>query len=199
MDISLEIFFFRQLYYFVNDSLLAPASHLSSLMVCESAEAAAAEAATGTYNAEFDFLKSGYSAHLIIHGMPLVFKRQAVNVVQLFPFQRRLGWILNHINCVSVLFCQSHRRYAVVIFKLHCEASGVSLLIRRYFIKGRKHLKAFPSCAFRYGKILRSVTRSSHPGYIPCRNSRIKCFSDFNYCPLAHAVNKKVCFGIQQD
>ena len=51
---------------------------------------------------------------------------------------------------IRIFFCQCHCRYAVIVFELHCEASGVSLLIRRYIIKGRKHLKAFLSCTFRY-------------------------------------------------
>ena len=169
--ISLKILFLRQLFHFRHNRLFAAASDLSSLMVRECTEAASAKASTGAYNTEFYFLERRYASHFIIHGMPLVFKRQSVDVIQLFPFKRRLRRILNHVDRIRVLFCQRDCRYTVVVFKLKGKAPCISFFICRYFIKGWQNFKASLSCAFCYGKILSSVAGSPYPGYIPCSYS----------------------------
>ena len=127
VNVSFKIFFLRQRRRFPYNRCAAPAPDLPSLVISQGAETASAKTSSGADDAEFHLLECRDSPLRIIGRVPFILKRQFVNIVQLFLFQRRLRRILHDAGCFVIRFDQCMSGNVIIIPVLHGKAPPIRL------------------------------------------------------------------------
>ena len=194
VDVSLEFRVARKLFRFLDERRLASRRHDAPLMECERAEAAFAEASAIARQAEFHFLNCRYTARSFVIGVVVARIRQGIHRIEFLGGKRLLRRVLHHEHIVRVFLHQTLSAIGVGVFPLHIEAARIFEFVGLERLE-RGQLDGVFHAFERSGLVSRAVDERD----IFHGNARRERIGDFDNSALAHAINKQVGAGIEQN
>ena len=197
VDIALEIRLLRKRLALPYDALLGSGPDLPSLMIGNGTKRTPAEAPSGAHNGELDFPESRNAAFTVIRRMPLILKGKRIYVIKLSLLKWWLWRILHHVLIAGILLYKSFGRHGIHVIMLKFEAVSVGLLgiydllkIRKFYSILRQNIgQALLPCP---------VAGTADPGNLTDVDATLQGLRDLQDGMLTHAVDEKVCPGIQE-
>ena len=175
----------------VYNRIMTSARYNASLMVCERAEIAGAEAAAVMNYGEFYLFYSRNAAERLIRRMIVSHKRQRINLVHLLGCKWGHRRILYQYH-IAVTLNNGYSSYGVVLLLLNSAGNRILPFPLRavfpYCLKGRTLLDMLRLIFGGFNRIAGSEN-IGHSGYFfSCRET----VGNFDYMLFAHTVHKQI-------
>ncbi len=193
VDIAFEILQFCQKPGLAHDRSAASRLDYASLVGCEGAEGATAEAPSVCRDAEFYLFKRRYASFGFVGRMPIPGKGELVDGIQFLRFHGQRRRVLDH-PARSYLLCHRSPPTGVLFPFGQGESLRESSLVRGRFLEGGEfHHK-------RKGrKVTSHVAGAPHIGDVSDIFAGLQSFGDLQYGRFSHAPYQKVRPGVGKD
>ena len=194
VDIALELRILRHALGLFENGGVAAGLDDAALVEGQGAEAAAAKAAPTRGQAELHLLDGGHAALLFVRRVIGILIRQIVGQIHLVLGQGLLRRVLDHIFPLGIGLDQALCHKGIGVAILRVEAFGICSLVLAHLVPGGQRDGVVDAV-----QILCPVDGAVDEGEIADIQPTFERIRNFDNRALAHAIDQKICLGIEQN